>query len=571
MVGRCPAAVTRAIERLRGDFAAARFHLQADTSRRVLTAILGGTGTGKSTLINRLLGADLTATSFRRTFTAGAVAVVREPADLPPGWSGLELVTVPPNELPARGRPDVLTVVPHPHPLLERVVLIDTPDLDGDQPAHHAQADRIFRWADAVLFLVSPEKYQMPELMPYYRLAGRYEMPALFVMNKVEEPAVVEDYAARLASAGGATATGAGATRAGATCAGDAPAPYALPRDDAAYEPPPPMNLEALRSAIGSVSLPLTEAREPGLRNRLTDLLGRLQDQVLAPSREARRQVDRLTASLRAMEAPEPPVDASPLLLQLQRRMQQRSVLYLIGPGKVLERVRQVPSLLVRLPRHAWDLLRHGELSRDGAGEAPADVNQQALDFQSALADQMKILQSRIDDVLRGSDLAAARMDEPGGAYARSKVPPQQAAAIAEEELAALRQWMETRWNATPRDTAVIEKLVKFLPGGRKLTKWSEAAPYVLAAVVATHHAFFGPIDLLVLGGYGLATWITERLSNEVATQAKATNRRIAERFGQLAHRQIDQTIQWLQSLAPEAGTIDRIEELAEQTAAAMT
>src|SRR5467141_1287128 len=56
-------------------------------------------------------------------------------------------------------------------------VVVDTPDLDGDQPAHHAQADRAFRWAQRIVFVVTPEKYQMTELLPYYRLARRYEVP----------------------------------------------------------------------------------------------------------------------------------------------------------------------------------------------------------------------------------------------------------------------------------------------------------------------------------------------------------------------------------------------------------
>ena len=63
----------------------------------------------------------------------------------------------------------------------------------------------------------------------------------------------------------------------------------------------------------------------------------------------------------------------------------------------------------------------------------------------------------------------------------------------------------------------LLQKLLKHLPGGEKLTQWSEAAPYLLTIVVATHHAFFGHIDLMILGGYTLATWLTERLSNEVA------------------------------------------------------
>ena len=126
-----------------------------------------------------------------------------------------------------------MIVVPHASDLTRSVTLVDTPDLDGDQPLHHAQADRAFRWADAVLMLVTPEKYQMTELVPYYRLGRRYAAPMLFAMNKVEQQAVVDDYQMRLSQAG--------------TDPSGRPMVFAIPRDDANYEPPPQANLDALR------------------------------------------------------------------------------------------------------------------------------------------------------------------------------------------------------------------------------------------------------------------------------------------------------------------------------------
>src|SRR5439155_21415881 len=209
----------RSLERFRADSAAARFHLRNLANRPTLVAILGGTGTGKSTLVNRLLRSEITATSFRRTFTAGPVAIAARPDAVPDGWLGLQHISPP--ELPARGQIDALAVVTLAGELTQEIVLIDTPDLDGDQPSHHAQADRVFRWAQAVVFLVTPEKYQMTELRPYYRLASRYALPAIFVMNKAEEQAVVDDYVNQLTEG--------------------APV-FALARDDAGYEPPAHMN-----------------------------------------------------------------------------------------------------------------------------------------------------------------------------------------------------------------------------------------------------------------------------------------------------------------------------------------
>src|SRR5262245_32432758 len=78
-----------AVERFRADLAAARFHLNRSEKGIPLVAILGGTGTGKSTLLNRLLGSDITATSFKRTFTAGAIAVASAAPHVPSRWLGL--------------------------------------------------------------------------------------------------------------------------------------------------------------------------------------------------------------------------------------------------------------------------------------------------------------------------------------------------------------------------------------------------------------------------------------------------------------------------------------------------
>jgi len=379
------AAMRVVIARWRGDAAALAFHLdRRPGTSPLMVAVLGGTGTGKSTIVNRILGTTVSATSYRRTFTSGAVAVAARPKDIPTEWLGVEHHVATEGELPARGQVGSLVIVPLDQQLLRHVTLIDTPDLDGDQPAHHAEADRAFRWADAVLVLVTPEKYQMTELMPYYRLAERYGIPALFLMNKCEQQIVVDDYAKLLKTQG---------VKADEKV-------FVVARDDAAFEPAPGEDLDALRQALSSVTLTESEVRTAGLASRSTDLLGRAEDQILSPLRADRAEIDRLVVTLRGMETPVPGVDVNPLTQQLQRRMQQRSVLYLMGPQRILERVRQAPGLLVRLPRVAWDYVMRGELSAGALGAGAAGDAREVPDFKTVLVDQFNVVQSRLDDLL---------------------------------------------------------------------------------------------------------------------------------------------------------------------------
>jgi hypothetical protein len=366
-------------------------------------------------------------------------------------------------------------------------------------------------------------------------------------MNKCESPQMLEDYRKLIE--------------------GDSSQPallFAVARDDAAYEPPPEANLAALRAALLQLTPATEDRRLDGIAVRTSDLLSRLRDQITAPLRVGRRDADTAISALRAMETPAPGVDVNPITEALQRRLQQRSVLYLIGPGRVLDRIRQVPGLLVRLPRNAWDLFLHGKTTlKTQPIQPPLDSEENLPDFNATLTDQFTVVQSRIDDVLRSIPSGVGWLADASGKYDESRLNPAEAGKIADEELADLNNWLQKRWNATPRDTVLLLKLLRYLPGGEKLTQWTEAAPYLLAIIVAAHHAIFGHVDLIVLGGYSLATWITERLSNEVASRTRATNRAIASRFERLAHEQIRRTIAWIDSQTPRKNEIDSIDSLA--------
>ena len=545
---RAPQDVQSSITRWRTEAAATRFHLRNPVSNELpITVILGGTGTGKSTLVNRIVDSNVSAASFRRTFTAGPVAVCSGSSQLPETWSGFPHIPVEKENWPAKGDNTTLVVAHLDQP--QNFILIDTPDLDGDQPAHHALADRAFRWAQRIVFVVTPEKYQMTELLPYYRLARRYGIPALFVMNKCEQAEVLNDFRRQLGERDWPDAQ-----------------IFAIARDDAAFIVPPEFDLNALKSALNQPPAKNESARTQGFGLRVVDSAGRLSDQIIAPLREARKRVDALVASLRSMETPVAGVDVNPITQQLQRRLQQRSVLYLIGPQRILDRVRQVPTILSRLPRATWDWVMRGEFPSDVIDPKSPVHSNEPPDFPATLAEQFTVLRSRIDDLLRGDSTAKNWLTGP--TYSNALLPPERAGEIATQEIDKLKAWLETRWNATPRDTRVLQAFIKYLPGGKKLAKWSEAAPYLLTIVLITHHAFFGHIDLLVLGGYSLATWLTEKISNEVSSRTRATNRKITDRFENLSHEQIVSVCDWLNQQAPTAAQINLLADLADALSA---
>ena len=199
---------------------------------------------------------------------------------------------MPATKSPRAGGADALSIIRRPHDLIRPLTLIDTPDLDGDQPAHHAQADRVFRWADAVLFLVTPEKYQMTELLPYYRLAQRYACRT-FVMNKVEEQAVVDDYAKQIDG----IRFGSGG--------------FAIARDDSAFEPACGAAISMRRCACSAGFATFDAgcrsriaARSWDIDTRVRDLLDRFATRSSRRFASERQAVDATLRSLRAMEPP---------------------------------------------------------------------------------------------------------------------------------------------------------------------------------------------------------------------------------------------------------------------------
>ena len=137
-----------------------------------VVALAGATGSGKSSLFNALVGADIARVGQRRPTTSTPTAAVwgTEPAGTLLDW--LSVGTR--HQVPEPGD-------------LDGLVLVDLPDFDSRESAHREEAQRILELVDVFVWVTDPQKYADAVLHDDYVAVLRdYGAVTIVVLNQVD-------------------------------------------------------------------------------------------------------------------------------------------------------------------------------------------------------------------------------------------------------------------------------------------------------------------------------------------------------------------------------------------------
>ncbi|WP_246086819.1 GTPase [Nocardioides humi] len=150
------------------------------SARHTVVAIAGATGSGKSSTYNALTGLELSSVGIRRPTTSWATAVV---------WGSegagelLEWLGIPPRHQTMRDS----MLDTRSESEFDGVVLLDLPDHDSTEVAHHLEVDRLVAVADLMVWILDPQKYADAAVHDrYFKPMGTHQDVILVALNHID-------------------------------------------------------------------------------------------------------------------------------------------------------------------------------------------------------------------------------------------------------------------------------------------------------------------------------------------------------------------------------------------------
>ena len=162
------------------------------TGGHTVVALAGATGSGKSSLFNVLVGADVAPIGARRPTTSTPVAAVWGNRSAAPLLDWLKvgtrhIVGEKPSDTTSSDAGSAGRVASAPGPELDGLVLLDLPDFDSLEETHRAEADRVLDLVDVFIWVTDPQKYADARLHEDYiaRLSA-HDAVTMVVLNQAD-------------------------------------------------------------------------------------------------------------------------------------------------------------------------------------------------------------------------------------------------------------------------------------------------------------------------------------------------------------------------------------------------
>jgi len=137
----------------------------------LIVGLLGGTGVGKSTLMNALAGSAVSSTSHRRPHTDSVLIYRHAESPFPPS---LTMSDVPWHEFT------------HEAKSIQQILLCDLPDFDSLMGEHREHVLHFLEYLDVLVWVTSPEKYGDGRFYKFLRLVPKARQNFFFVLNKAD-------------------------------------------------------------------------------------------------------------------------------------------------------------------------------------------------------------------------------------------------------------------------------------------------------------------------------------------------------------------------------------------------